>query len=234
MTLIRRSEWGAREPKAWTPIHAPVGVVFHWNGPGLGVFPHSRCAAKVRTIQGYHMDEKKWADIAYNALGCPHGYVFEGRGPFYRSAANGDSLSNSKWLALCWLGGEGDEFGPDSQLAMRTGLMWLRENGAGFLTEVHRTFRDTTCPGDEIVEWVRAGSAAPAPPSPVREVAVILVKDPDSNKVWACGEEVKRWVRTVPQRDLLIRRGIPFADDSEDPVGRRELLRDLREVGGSA
>lgn len=228
--FVRRDEWGAREPTATTPIRQPVGVAFHWNGPGLGVFPHSRCAAKVRAIQNYHMDEKRWADIAYNAIVCPHGYVFEGRGPFNRSAANGDSLSNSKWLAVCWLGGVGDEYTPESRKGLCDALTWLRGAGAGFLVEVHRTFTGSQCPGDEIIEWVRAGCPVDHIPAPVREVGMILVKDPDSNKVWACGNETKRWVTSIPERDLMVRRGVPFADDTEDAVGRRDLLRNLREV----
>lgn len=231
MKFVSRADWGAREATAWTPIRSPVGVAVHWNGPGLGTFSHDRCAPKVRSIQDFHMNDKKWADIAYNALGCPHGYVFEGRGPFNRSAANGDAVSNSRWLALCWLGGKGDTFGPDSRTALCDGLAWLRNSGAGFLTEVHRTFTGSECPGDEVIGWVRAGCPVLIP-SPVREVSMILVKDPDSNKVWSCGNRFKRWVRSTAQRDLLVRKGIPFADDTEDPVGRRDLLRALTTILG--
>jgi hypothetical protein len=48
---------------------------------------HANCAARVRAIQRFHMDEMGWLDIAYNHVFCRHGYVFVGRGFGARSAS---------------------------------------------------------------------------------------------------------------------------------------------------
>ena len=80
MNLVTRAQWGARPPRNRTPLN-PTGATAHWEGPHMGVFPHTACPSKVRGIQAFHMDSRGWSDIAYNAIVCPHGYVFEGRGP---------------------------------------------------------------------------------------------------------------------------------------------------------
>jgi len=109
MKFVSRAQWGARSASTSTNI-TPDGVAVHWEGPHIGSFPHSSCAALVRGIQAFHMDTRGWADLAYSAIGCPHGYVFEGRGPGHRTAANGTDDGNQRFYAVCFLGGEGDEF----------------------------------------------------------------------------------------------------------------------------
>jgi hypothetical protein len=108
MNLVTRAQWGARPRKGTpTPLN-PTGATAHWEGPHMGTFPHDQCDDKVRGIQAFHMDGRGWSDIAYNALVCPHGYVYEGRGPGVRSAANGTDAGNDADVAVCYLGGEGD------------------------------------------------------------------------------------------------------------------------------
>ena len=123
----------------------------------MGTFRHDQCAAKVRGIQAFHRDSRGWADIAYNAIVCPHGYVFEGRGPGVMSAANGDTGPNDDWYAVCYLGGEGDGLTDDGKDGFRDAVRWLREAGAaGPLVNGHRDHKATACPGDLIYSWLRA------------------------------------------------------------------------------
>jgi hypothetical protein len=153
--LITRAEWGAREPTSVTTLWVDVDTD-HWGGPGFGApFPHESCPAKVRAWQNYHMDVHGWSDIAYNAVGCPHGYVFEGRGRGRRSAANGTTAGNSGSDATCYLGGEGDEFTEAGKRAMKASSNWLTSPGS--VRHGHRDWKPTTCPGDTIYGWVTAG-----------------------------------------------------------------------------
>jgi hypothetical protein len=110
------------------------------------------------------MDNNGWTDIAYNALACPHGYVFEGRGPGKRSAANGTNTANNTSAVVCYLGGQGDPFTTEGAQAMTDAAAWL---GAPIL-KGHRDWYNTACPGDEIYQWITTGAPAPgpAPPSP--------------------------------------------------------------------
>lgn len=115
------------------------------------------------------MDTKRWADIAYNFVVCPHGYVFEGRGWGNRSAANGTNAANGSYLAVCYLGGEGDPFTEQA----KTGFRWCRsewERLRGRKADIkpHSSFVATACPGNTIRSWIASGMGGsdPAPPPP--------------------------------------------------------------------
>lgn len=152
--LIKRSEWGARKPRSVSKLTSNL-VTSHWEGPEMGTFPHSSCAAKVRGIQAFHMDSRGWSDIAYNALPCPHGYVFEGRGRGVRSAANGTTAGNSGAYAVCYLGGQNDPFTDLGQNAMKAAGDWLTNIRSG--RNCHRDWKSTQCPGDTICTWTKVG-----------------------------------------------------------------------------
>ena len=108
--LITRAEWGARPARGGIGTIAPEGITVHYNGPAFGGFPwdHGRCAQMVRGTQAFHLDGRGWADIAYTACVCPHGFVFEGRGTRQRTAAQGTNDGNRRSLALMFLAGEGE------------------------------------------------------------------------------------------------------------------------------
>ncbi len=155
MKLITRAQWGARAPRA-RPAEDFTGGTAHWEGPHMGTFPHASCPAKIRGIQAFHMDARGWSDIAYNAVVCPHGYVFEGRGRNVRSAANGTNVGNDSDAAVCYLGGEGDPFTPEGAAAMADALHWLSPGGQ---RHAHRDWKPTACPGDTIAAWVHSPAA---------------------------------------------------------------------------
>ena len=163
MRLVTRAQWGARPPDgAYSTINSTV-TTGHWEGPnlwGTAIGSHDSCAPKVRAIQDYHMDQNGWTDIAYNAVACPHGYVFEGRGPGRRSAANGTNSANDQSAVCCYLGGEGDLFTVEGQQAMTDAAAWLGDP----MQKGHRDWIATACPGDVIYGWIKSGSA-PGPPS---------------------------------------------------------------------
>lgn len=155
MRLITRAQWGARPPRARPALNG-TGGTGHWEGPHMGTFTHASCPAKVRGIQAFHMDARGWSDIAYNAVVCPHGYVFEGRGQGVRSAANGTNVGNDADYAVCYLGGEGDPFTAEGATAMAEALHWVSPGGR---RHAHRDWKPTTCPGDTIAAWVHSPAA---------------------------------------------------------------------------
>jgi hypothetical protein len=172
--IISRAAWGARKPKSVTSIALPTkGTGIHWTGPGIGKFNHDRCAHLVRGIQNFHMDSRGWADIAYNMIPCPHGYVFVGRGPGRRSAANGTNAGNGSHYASCWLGGQGDDFGNDSKIAINVSIEYLRNHGqAGESAPPHSAFKSTECCGNTIRSWLAAGRpvSGPTPLPPEKKI----------------------------------------------------------------
>lgn len=157
--FVTKEEWGSTLGRQATvrthPIGATKGVTLHWEGPKMGSFPHSKCAAKVRGIEKFHEQNRGWADLAYSGIVCPHGYVFEGRGVGVQTAANGSSDTNDDWYALCYLGGQGDPFTAEGQAAFIEGVQWLRSEGdAGSRVNGHRDHKSTECPGDVIYRWL--------------------------------------------------------------------------------
>ena len=66
MKLVSRKQWGARPPKAVSPLRPTRGVVVHYSASDADEQSrHKNCALRVRAIQRYHMETRGWNDIAY-------------------------------------------------------------------------------------------------------------------------------------------------------------------------
>lgn len=121
---------------------------------------HRNCAARVRAMQRYHMDEKGWLDVAYSHVLCGHGYVFVGRGFGARSAANGTKAANDRYFAVCFLGDDSAgraDVTPEARQALRQVIAEYRRRYPG-AQEVrpHSDFVATECPGDELRALISA------------------------------------------------------------------------------
>jgi hypothetical protein len=96
--IIPRSEWGARAPRSRTRITTPTPRLWiHHTGA------EERGAAGMRAIQRYHMDTKRWQDIAYSfVIDDSTGAIYEGRGA---GIAGGHTQGdNSRSHAICVMG----------------------------------------------------------------------------------------------------------------------------------
>jgi hypothetical protein len=160
---------------ATTPAEAlPTarGTKVHWTGEDHRTGDHADCAPWVRAIRQAHLDNptEHWVDIAYNLLACPHGYVFEGRGAGYRSGANGNIELNDHHYAICALIGKNTAPNPELLTALRDGIEYLQQHGAGAEILGHKDGYATDCPGSALYQWVHAGAPRPggAPPPPAR------------------------------------------------------------------
>jgi hypothetical protein len=166
--FITRAQWGARQPtSAYLKMPAGCSVTFHYEGPTMGAYDHARCPGIVQGIQAYHMDHNGWIDIAYNLLVCIHGSIYEGRGYWNRSAANGTNASNGSSYAVCFIAGVGDPLSDAAKAGLLDArLLMTQHAGASEETHVHSDWFATACPGDIVRNWVRAGLAPPAGYSP--------------------------------------------------------------------
>ena len=168
---VTRAQWSAVQPRAVTRLDGASGVALHWNGPAMPLPDHASCAHAVRGIQHFHMTDRQWADIAYSACVCPHGYVFECRGPKVRTAANGTQDGNDRFYAIMYLGGEGDPFTDAARQGFRDARSWLMaEGGAGPVVKPHSAFKSTGCPGPEIRAFAPE-LERPLPPPPLPPAA---------------------------------------------------------------
>ncbi|MFE5673831.1 peptidoglycan-binding protein [Streptomyces erythrochromogenes] len=182
MQFVPRAQWGAR-PSRYTLTYTPGtrGVKIHYEGsyvPASLAAPdaHSQCAGRVRAIQAQHLadDEEDYSDIAYSAMVCPHGYVYEGRGAHRKTGANGTSALNAAHYAVCaMVGSSGLTTPTDAQLhGLRDAVEWLRRDGAaGAEIQGHKDGHPTACPGPALYAWVQRGAPRPggAPTTPTPE-----------------------------------------------------------------
>lgn len=167
MNVVTRSQWGARAPKNRTALNGATTITIHYEGPQMGDYSHDSCPSKVRGIQAFHMDSRGWADIAYSDIVCRHGYVYEGRGPGVRTAAQGTNEGNNVSLAICAMLGAGDTVPDVLKQAIRERADWYTaEHGVGTIRKGHRQWHSTACPGDTLFAWVEAGMPAPHPAPP--------------------------------------------------------------------
>lgn len=158
--LVTRAECGLRPPNGVTllPVEDAWGCAVHYSAGG-SPSDHRNCAATVRGIQRFHMDVKGWNDIAYSWLGCPHGYLFRGRGLWVRTAANGTNRANDHYHAYCFLGSDTarQDVTPAAKNALLHLLVWLNRQIPGPMYVCpHSAFTSTSCPGDELRALIAA------------------------------------------------------------------------------
>lgn len=172
MKLVTRAQWGARPSKyPLTAISSTLGVKIHYEGSYVpkslaAADSHSSCAGHMRDIQASHLANAKedYSDIAYNAVVCPHGCVFEGRGLHRRTGANGNQALNAKDYAVCAMVGSSGLVQPTDALlgGLVDAIEWFRSDGdAGDEVLGHRDGYATSCPGEPLYAWVRAGARRP-------------------------------------------------------------------------
>lgn len=169
-----REQLGLRPPKSRSTNVRPQdgGVAVHWGGTGNTPAEHAGCEERWRAWQAYHMDTKRWADIAYNFGWCQHGYVLAGRGYGVRSAAQGTDDGNDRYMAAVFVGGQdGPPAGGDAFDALEWVIAECRRLGAGLDVRPHSEFHDTSCCGDHIRGELDQydGRPVPYPPGPTTE-----------------------------------------------------------------
>ena len=115
---------------------------------------HRNCAARVRAMQRFHIEDRGWLDIAYNHVFCRHGYVFVGRGFGARSAANGTAAANDHYFAICFLGDDSvgrADVTPEARRVLRQLIAeYRRRYTKARQVRPHSDFVATQCPGDEL------------------------------------------------------------------------------------
>jgi hypothetical protein len=171
MQLVTRAQWGALAPKAnYTRVDSTLGVKVHYEGtnvPSDLILNHNQCADRVADIQRSHMANKAegYIDIAYSAMVCPHGYVYEGRGLHNKTGANGNGTLNTNHYAVCAMVGDSGLTQPtDAMLnGLRDAIEWFQsQGGAGSEIKGHRDGYATSCPGEPLYSWVKNGAPRPS------------------------------------------------------------------------
>lgn len=155
--VITRQGWGARPAKRRSVLRDTTSPTLHHNGPPTGLTEFSSQEDEIDYLLGvqrFHMNTRKWADIAYNFAFAPSGRVYELRGWKIRSAANGTNKGNSSSHAFLLMIGEGEKV---PQL-MIDSVRRMRAIGDSKYVKGHRDWKSTACPGTEVYRLIKAGA----------------------------------------------------------------------------
>jgi N-acetylmuramoyl-L-alanine amidase len=161
--LVYRRTWGARSPVCKTPLKRSEvrGLAVHYSASNADEqADHANCASRVRGIQNYHMDAKGWCDIAYNFVVCKHGSIYQGRGWYNRSAAQGTNSGNDGYIAVCFLGDDTagrDDVTDAGRAAFKRVFARYKVWYVGRPREIrpHSDFTSTQCPGNELRAFIQ-------------------------------------------------------------------------------
>lgn len=165
MLDFTRAQWGAR-PAAyvngldWGKV---AHLIVHYPGStgtiGTDVAELGRW---LRGWQDYHMDVKGWSDLAYNVAVDQLGRVWEGRGWDRRDGATA-GMGGVSFSILAMVGNT-----QQPSDAMKATILRLFAEGNRRAPAArrgwHSAYSSTSCPGDALRNWGKAGWPAPADP----------------------------------------------------------------------
>lgn len=125
--IVDRQSWGAQPPKTVQNInHVVPFVVIHHSYIPKACYTSAKCKAAMRSMQSFHQNERRWADIGYKYLlfdffklnkhhsdqisHCQYysfavggdGLVYEGRG--FNVVGAHAPLYNNKSIGICLIG----------------------------------------------------------------------------------------------------------------------------------
>ena len=209
MKLITRTQWGARASVSriatvWS--RRTEFVVHHSEGP---------TTQSVRSIQDFHMDVRKWSDIAYNFLVRDDGTIFEGRG-WLVVGAHAKS-HNTSGIGVCYIG----QNAPTEAAKRSIRVLYdyaCDQAGHALLKRGHGQLsgNSTDCPGSALLSWVKAGmliepAAEPEPIAPPFAGRLLKVTKPLIH-----GSDVLAWQKQMRKRGwTIVTDGYYGADSAE-------------------
>lgn len=218
---VTREEWNAHEPdQTCNPPHIPErATIHHTAGPNQDSMS---AADRIRGIQTFHIEGRRWCDIGYHLLVGQDGVLYEGRRDLGRPAAH-VSGQNTGNIGIGMLGNfETVEAPQRMQDQVSEALAWLhlhygipldRETIKG-----HREYAATACPGrlffprlgEVVAEAQRLVDDAENTEEPID-----VVEDPD----------VTHDAADVPLEDAV-------PDEASGPDTRDEVDAEVADVAG--
>ncbi|MFC9938757.1 N-acetylmuramoyl-L-alanine amidase [Nocardiopsis alba] len=151
VSIIGRSDWGARSPRDRTTVSwsQRTGFTVHYSAGPTSQTP--------RQIQDFHMDSNGWADIGYNFLVDRSGKIYEGRG--WTVVGAHAAPHNTSHIGVCFIGRDGDA-GKAAKNAIRSLYDEAVKKAGKKLSKTWHgglSGNSTDCPGADLRGWVEDG-----------------------------------------------------------------------------
>ncbi len=179
--VTTRHQWGAIQPdNVCGNVVAPYRMAIHHTA--VPSSDGGNAAARVRSMQSYHMNTMDWCDIGYHFVVAQSGEIFQGRSRSNRPGAHVGG-HNSGNVGIGLIGNYTSQSPPDAQLTGAGRIVEWAANNHGIALNRnailgHREHpgQTTNCPGnqginaiDEIIARAQGGSTEPPPPPPEPE-----------------------------------------------------------------
>jgi hypothetical protein len=154
LVIMTRLQWDARTPRGVTKVnwtstqptrvhHTDTGVP---TGSGKALVENEK--EIIRAVQKYHMDSRKYNDIAYNFLIMPSGRVYEGRG---KEVEGAHTLGHNEDCGIAFVGDYNKDKLTRAQIIAYKNLR--RKLGvSGGKAYPHSATYNTSCPGTNVVK----------------------------------------------------------------------------------
>lgn len=213
MNIVTRAEWGARAPSGtinMTTWGSRTDFVVHYSAVNK--------YQTVRAIQDYQMDSNGWSDIGYNFLVDYKGTPYEGRKGTWLAIGAHATGQNTKAIGVCCIGTNADI----TEAQKRT-VRWLYDEACrhkgGTLAKRYHSFyannpspgdNNTSCPGDNLRNWVKAGMPTTTTEEDEMELADVVHLNTGGEVQYSAGTTTVEGVLastnyyTVLVRNLLI------------------------------
>jgi hypothetical protein len=145
-----RSSWGAKKVGTVGSVHSPKQITIHHTATPND--DKSTVEERIRNIQNYHINTKKWKDIGYHFLISSDGRVWQGRENIERTGAHVAGHNNDN-IGIAFIGDYQKVAVPQPMLDSAAKLIrWLCDKYGITMDRTnikgHREWAATTCPGD--------------------------------------------------------------------------------------
>ncbi|MCB9831064.1 MAG: N-acetylmuramoyl-L-alanine amidase [Planctomycetes bacterium] len=157
--IIARERWGARPVRNSgnpEPMEKPWRITVHHSAePERPPTDLAASVAQMQRFQGFHQDDRGWADIGYHYVIDGAGRIFEGREIGLQGAHAGTRELNRGNIGVCLMG-DFSRLEPtaEQKKALRRLLSWLCESRrihprfiVGHRAGMKDIAKDTICPG---------------------------------------------------------------------------------------
>ncbi|CAL7940318.1 unnamed protein product [Xylocopa violacea] len=156
--FVERDEWGAQPPSApLTKMKLPVPYVIISHTATDFCTTQSECTFRVRMAQTFHIESRKWSDIAYNFLVGGDGLIYVGRSWNYMGAHSFGF--NNKSIGISFIGTFNTVVPPKRQLYAAQRIIELGIEGAKISKDYkllgHRQISPTLSPGDALFDTIK-------------------------------------------------------------------------------
>ncbi|KAF5303123.1 hypothetical protein FQA39_LY10130 [Lamprigera yunnana] len=155
--IVTRREWDARKPDVVQYIAFPINKVIIHHTVTRQCFSIDTCAASIRSMQNYHIDQVNLDDISYNFLIGGDGNVYEGRG-WHKEGAHTRKY-NSKSIGIAFIGDFTRELPSDKALNATKALLACgvakEELTPNYLLYGAKQLSRTQSPGYELQSLIR-------------------------------------------------------------------------------